>query len=457
MLSRDQASSGSLSDALSCACPAIATASQYAKTVVNHERGMLVRFRNSGDIKKALLELISDKPARKEMIRNTYFYTRHMTWQNVALSYFNTFNHFAKIVPRDRDKLPPIKFDYFKVLTDDFGMIQFANHTKPDKHSGYCVDDNARAMIASIEWYKKKKLKSTLELINKYLKFIKFTQKPSGKFRNFVSYQRTFNDIGESEDSLGRAVWALGVALGEDCLPDETRRQALKMLKKSLPALADLHSLRAIAFAITGLCHVAGMAENNIVKEKEINATLIELKKLSDKLVRRFLSQIKNNNNKWAWFEDFLTYSNFKLPEALFRAYGITKNKQYREIAEKSLNFLISVTFENPKYFSPIGQDGWYFRNGKRAYFDQQPEDAASAVEALAIAHYVSKKKIHKDRAKTAFNWFLGKNHLNQMVYDEATGGCYDGLGKYSLNFNQGAESSISYFLARLAIDQIAK
>ncbi|MCK5357400.1 MAG: hypothetical protein KAJ48_03300, partial [Elusimicrobiales bacterium] len=191
----------------------------------------------------------------------------------------------------------------------------------------------------------------------------------------------------------------------------------------------------------------------------EITAEINQLiKKLSDKLVRQFHKQAKlNGNNNWQWFEDCFTYSNFKLPEALFRAYRVTKNKEYREVAEKSIKFLINITFERDEYFSPIGQDGWYFRNGKRAYFDQQPEDAASAVEGLVEAHLATKKKMYKNKALLAFNWFLGKNHLNQMVYDEATGGSYDGLGKYSLNFNQGAESSISYLLARLAIEQVSQ
>ena len=457
MLSRDQASSGSLSDAMSCACPAIATASQYAKSVINHERGILVRFRNSSDIKRALLEMLSDRKMCKEMSKNTYFYTRQMTWQNVALSYFNTFNHLAKIVPREQNKWPAIKFDYIKNLTDSFGMIQFANHTKPDTHSGYCLDDNARALIASIQWYEKKKIVSTLNLIKKYLKFIRFCQKPNGKFRNFVSYQQTFNDRQESEDSLGRATWALGYTMQCKRLNGDIIRSCRSMLKKSIKSLLDLKSPRAIAFAINGLSYAITQNDDKLLPPKMRDEIMEMIKKLSDKLVKQYEWQVKNNNNsgKWYWFEDCLTYSNYKLPEALFRAYRLTRNKKYKEVAEKSLRFLMNITFERDEYFSPIGQDGWYFRNGKRAYFDQQPEDAASAVDSLVIAHLITRKKVYKDKAKLAFQWFLGKNHLRQMVYDEATGGCFDGLGKYSLNFNQGAESSISYLLARLAIEQI--
>ena len=329
-------------------------------------------------------------------------------------------------------------------------MIQFATHTKPDIHSGYCLDDNARALLGFTQMYEKKRLKSTLDYINIYLKFIKFAQKINGKFHNFVSYQKTYSDQGESEDSFGRAVWALGYIVNNEKMPDNTRRQAKVMCKKTVRWMPELISLRAIAFTIIGLC--------NILQKKPDNEMEKVLKRLSDKLIRRWQKQINRpDNNSWLWFEDCLTYSNYKLPEALFRAYRITRKKEYKEVAEKSIKFLMATTFENKEYFSPIGQDGWYFRDGKRSYYDQQPEDAASAVEALAAAYLTTKKKIYADSAKLAFRWFLGKNHLNQMVYDEATGGCYDGLGKYSLNFNQGAESTISYLLARLAINKVYK
>jgi len=140
----------------------------------------------------------------------------------------------------------------------------------------------------------------------------------------------------------------------------------------------------------------------------------------------------------------------------LLRAYQVIKNPAYKEAAMKSLDFIETVTFPADKdYFCPIGQNGWYFREGKRAFFDQQPEDAASATEALATAYEVTKRKKYKKQAQDAFEWFLGRNHLRQMIYDEATGGCYDGLGKNSINFNQGAESTISYLLARLAMEKV--
>jgi glycosyltransferase involved in cell wall biosynthesis len=447
MLSKEQASSGSLSYAMSCACPIIATASQYAKSVINHERGRLVKFKSSKEIEKNLLELLPDKKLIKEMKKNNYFYTRHMTWQNVALSYFKLFNQYAKIVPRDASLPPPIKLDYIRNLTDKFGMIQFANHTKPDLHSGYCADDNARALLGCVEHYEKRKHQSTLKLIDTYLNFLDFAQKSNGKFHNFVSYQKTFNDMNESEDSFGRAIWALGRTISSRRLPHSQKNHALRLLRNAYSNIPALGSLRAMAFTIIGLSYIA---QNDEFKDaKKLIA------EMADKLVDRFQATSSGQKNGWTWFENSLTYSNYKIPESLFLAYKVSGNKVYKQIAEKSMHFLMGVTFEKPEYFSPIGQDGWYYRNGKRAYFDQQPEDAASATEALVAAFEATDKKLYKDKAELAFRWFLGKNHLNQMVYDEATGGCYDGLGRFSINFNQGAESSLSYFLARLAIDKL--
>jgi glycosyltransferase involved in cell wall biosynthesis len=441
-----QAVSGTISDALSCACPIIATANQYAKDTVSHERGILVRFENEDDIEKALLELLGDVKARKEMKKNAYFYSRHMTWQNVAMSYFKTFNNFAKIMPSKKGKIPAVNLDHIRTLTDSFGMIQFANHTKPDIHSGYCLDDNARALLGCVKYYDLKKRKSVLKLIELYFDFVKFSQKSNGKFHNFVNGRKDFTDENESQDTFGRTIWALGYAIASENIPENIRSEALAIFKKARRWALDLDSARAIAFTILGLSY--------ILKGDRDEKSIELIKKLSDKLVERYQNTLKEGGTKnWHWFENCLTYSNSKLPEALFRAYEITKNKEYLKVAQAALGFLTSITFEKG-YLSPIGQNGWYFRDGKRAYFDQQPEDAASKVDTYAVAHEITGKKDYLEKAKISFEWFLGKNHLGQMVYDEATGGCYDGLGRYSLNFNQGAESTLSYFLARLAIDK---
>jgi glycosyltransferase involved in cell wall biosynthesis len=450
-----QAVSGTISYALSCACPIVATANQYAKDVINDERGILVKFKSAKSIEKALFVMLEDKKMRKEMKKNAYFYSRHMTWQNVALSYFKTFNEQAKIVPREQGKLPAVNLGQIKTLTDKFGMIQFATHTKPDTTSGYCLDDNTRAMLAFAMLYRQKPSRECLDYITRYLDFIGFVQQPSGKFYNFVAYNKTIIDKSESEDSIGRAIWSLGYLISTKGLPDDVKKKACKILLKSLKFLPDLKSFRAISFAVIGLYYAR---QHYYCAGQKGEAQIVNIiKKLADSLLDKYRTQMNdpiNQERQWFWFEDFLTYSNFKLPEALLRAYQVTGNKEYLKVAEETLKFLGKVSFEF-NYFSAIGQDGWYHRDGARAYFDQQPEDASSAVEALSAAFEVTKKQEYADQAALAFDWFLGKNHLNQMIYDEATGGCYDGMGKESINFNQGAESTISYLLARLTVEKV--
>jgi glycosyltransferase involved in cell wall biosynthesis len=440
-----QAVSGTISYALSCACPIVATANQYAKDVVNHERGILVGFENSQEIEKALFDLLDNRKLMKDMGKSAYLYSRHMTYQNVALSYFKVYNEYAKITPRRKDKLPEINLNHIRHLTDSFGMIQFANHTKPDIHSGYCLDDNARALLALNTIYRKKSSSSLLKLLKIYFNFIEFAQKKNGKFNNFVNIYKEFTDEIESDDTYGRTIWVLGNILANDKLPEEMLSHAEKLFNKAIRWSLELKSPRAIAFTILGAANVLEQGKNEKLRDL--------LSELADMLVEKFKSQAGLSEGKeWLWFENCFTYSNSKMPESLFRAYKIIGNEEYLAIAKKSMDFLISITFEK-NYFSPIGQNGWYFRDGKRSFFDQQPEDASSTVEALVTAYKITSKKDYLHKAKIAFEWFLGKNHLSQMIYDEITGGCYDGLGKYSLNFNQGAESTISYLLARLAID----
>jgi len=455
-LNPKQAVSGTVSYALSCACPVVSTATQYCLDVINQERGILVRFRNHKDIEKALLEILGDHKRQKEMKKNAYFFSRHMTWQNVALSYFKVFNGYAKITLREKGKLPAINLGHLKTLTDDFGIIQFANHTKPDLGSGYCLDDNTRALIASTVLYHDKPQGQLLDLITKYFKFIKFSQKANGKFHNFISQNKSMNDKSDSEDSLGRAIWALSYVISSDDLPEYLTKQAKTIYQRCQKWISQIGSPRAVAFTLLGLCRLA-KAPKIMIKDNHQPAEINQIKKLANKLLKGYYRQVSRagfKKKKWSWFEDSLTYSNYKLPEALIRTFEVSGKKEYLKVAEETLKFLTAVSFEK-EYFSPIGQDGWYYRDGKRAYFDQQPEDTASAVEALTTAYEVTGKKLYGRQAKTSFDWFLGKNYLNQMIYDEATGGCYDGLGRYSINFNQGAESTISYLLARLAIERI--
>jgi len=433
MLDEKQSVSGTISHALGCGKPVISTATSYAKSIITNGNGLLVGFKNPKSISKAIIALLDNPDEKtKKLSQNAYITTRNMTWQNIAIAHLNIYKKYINI----DTKLPTINLNHFENLTDDFGIIQFAKNIYPDISHGYSVDDNARAIIIATDYFQKTHNKKMLNLIKIYLNFISFVQKPNGEFLNYVSKNHKIENPETSEDVQGRIVWALGYLISQKNIPENIKLKAKNILKKSLPIIEKLESPRAKAFSIIGL---------HFYNEKEI------LKKLANSLMDNFHD---TSSKKWNWFENYLTYSNSKLSEALFYAYISTNKKEYLKIAEKSLTFVRGIKFKNKK-FSPIGQTGWYIKNKKHTKFDQQPEAVSSIIQTLIIAYKITSKQIYKKQAILAFQWFLGNNHLEQVMYDETTGGCYDGLGKYSININQGAESTISYLLARLEIEKL--
>lgn len=434
-----QSVSGTLSYALGCGRPIISTATEYAKYIIDESNGLLVRLRNHNAISRALIDILSDSKYIRSMSASAYEKSRQMIWPNVAVQYFNLYKKHTDI-ESEENKLPEVKFDHLVRLSDDFGILHHAKYSKPEKRYGYSLDDNARALIACARRFQNHPSQQLIDLTRTYLKFIKFAARPSGYFANIVSSQKK-RDNTKDEDVLGRTVWALGYAGSREFLPEEIRKEAEKLFLRSLKPLAAVKTPRAIAFALIGLYFYLKRHP-----KKSLSA-------LFSRLADRQLAFYENrSSDEWQWFEDRFTYSNSRLPESLFYAYDLTGDKKYLKAAETTLNFLCRVTFLK-NHYAPIGQNGWYVRDKQRSYFDQQPEDAASMTETKLTAYKITKNKRHFDDAFKAFQWFLGKNHLNQMVYDEATGGCHDGVGQYAMNLNQGAESTISYLLARLAFE----
>jgi len=435
----NQSVSGTLSYALGCGRPVISTASTYARHLVGKDSGILVRPKNHTDISRALVKLLGNPKTLKSMSTAAYEATRQMTWPNVARAYYDTYKRVAGIGKEER-KFPEIKLDHLKRLTDNFGILHFAKYSTPETRYGYSLDDNARALIVAADYHALAPSQETERLMEIYLNFLDFTQRESGTFANIVSYSKK-RDTTKDEDVQGRAIWALGTIAARDNIPKKIRVGAHKLFKKAIPLLANLSSPRAIAFSLTGLHTYLSKVQDN------------RLTQIFAELSEKQIDYYKATGAKdWQWFEDNLTYSNSKLPESLYYAYDLTHKKRYLTVAERTLDFLSQITFE-PDYYSPIGQNGWYFRNKKRAYYDQQPEDTTSMIQAKLTAYKMTKDRRHLKDAIKAFEWFLGKNHLSQTVYDEVTGGCQDGVGEHAINLNQGAESTISYLLARLAFE----
>ncbi|MBI2035178.1 MAG: glycosyltransferase [Candidatus Liptonbacteria bacterium] len=438
-----QSVSGTLSYALGCGRPIIATASEYARYIINEKNGVLVRPKSNKSLTNAILRMLEDPKWMKSMCAESYEQSRHMIWPNVAASHMKLYKRFANLGEEEK-KLPAVKLDHLLRLTDDLGIVHFARYSTPEKKYGYSLDDNARALIAASMQYAKNPEPEILGAINTYLGYMKYVSRSDGTFANIVSQKRE-RDKTKDEDVQGRAIWALGYILHKNILPEEARQKAELMFKKTFKIMCGLKSPRAIAFAMTGLyCHLKTKPNKNLMKILENLANA------------QVASYIEHSSPDWQWFEPQLTYSNAILPESLFYAYDLLKDKKYLRIADQSLRFLKGITFEK-NHYSPIGQKGWYFKNKTRAYFDQQPEDTAHMVQAKIAAYNITGNERHFDDAYKAFQWFLGKNFLNQVIYDEVTGGCHDGLGKDGVNLNQGAESTISFLLARLAFENIKR
>lgn len=441
-LEKNQIVSGTLSYALGCGKAVVSTPNIYAEEVLANERGMLAKFKDPKSFATAIDKLLSDKELKKRIEQNAYAFGRSMIWPNVASSYLHLFNKIVKLREETTEKYPTIKLNHLKRLTDDIGCIQFAKLSVPDNSSGYTVDDNSRALIVSITHDKLYNAEISKELSKIYLNFLEKVQGKDGKF-NDMGYEKR-NLIPSSEDSTGRSLWALGYLINNS-KNDELIEKAKMMFDKSHSLINEESSPRAKAFSVIGLYHY--------YKKYNQEEILSKIKSLVDTLVESYK---KEATEEWSWFESYLTYSNSKIPEMLFLAYNLTKNKEYLEIAEKSLDFLTKLVFFKDE-LSPIGQNGWYNRNGTRSFFDQQPIDASSMVQTYLIAYSITQDKKYYNNAVLAFNWFLGKNHLKQMIYNDVTGGCHDGLSKNCINLNQGAESTIEYLISRLMLEEIKK
>jgi len=345
----------------------------------------------------------------------------------------------------DSIRLPSIKLTWLQDLTDDTGILQHAKLSIGDRREGYTTDDNARAFVAVLKYYGLRRTKEALNLALTYLSFLLHAQKEDGRIHNFMGYNRSFLDEEGSEDSLGRVLWACGYSQ-DTLIPQDFKTTAKEIFDKSLIWAFKSGSPRTHAFAILGLYHYAKVFPH------DENAQL-NMIHLADRLCEGYRHE---STSSWQWFEPSLTYANARLPNALFRAYQTTGKQDYLHIAEKTFEFLAANGIIQDM-FQPVGNQSWQKRGGKRALYDQQPLEASCMVEAASTAFQITGKEQYSKIAHIAFDWFLGTNSKNIMVYNPSNGGCFDGITPDGLNRNQGAESGLSYFLARLEMEILRK
>jgi hypothetical protein len=338
-------------------------------------------------------------------------------------------------------ELPEFNFSHIRNLTDDTGIIQHAIFNIPNRKEGYCIDDNARALLLLVLACKdKQKHRELLPLLQVYLSFIHYMQTDNGEFKNFMSYIKVSEEERGSEDSFGRTIMALGYLVKEGH-SDMFVRTGVQILLKAYAHIENLQSLRGIANSIVGICRYV---QYNF--PDDITTALIT--KLADKMVAGYEY---HNSHNWHWFEPVLTYDNGILPLALLFAGDITGNKRYLAIGFETMDFLESQVF-NGERLSPIGNEGWYVKGGTRAHFDQQGIDAMAMVLLYQQAYQITRENIYLRRMYNSYKWFLGQNDLGLSLYDPETGGCADGLHTGEINLNQGAESTLAYWISHLVV-----
>jgi glycosyltransferase involved in cell wall biosynthesis len=439
-----QAVSGTFAYAMSCGCPVISTPIPHAKEFLNTGAGVTFDFQNSQQLAGATIKLLSDPELMQEMRLNALHKICPTAWQNAAIAHAELLQEHTSISLKY--EMPEISLSHIKRLTTRAGMIQFAAISNPDIESGYTLDDNARALIAITKHFRLTGDTADLVLIDTYLNFIVFCQQPDGKFFNYVDGKGHSSDKNREEnleDSNGRAIWALGEFISQGNLFHTYFTGRAKLaLDRALKNINTMHSPRAMAFAIKGLYHYNRTKNDPALKQI--------ITSLADNLVSKYRGV---SDKKWKWFEEYLTYANSVLPESLLCAWLSTGNELFKDVARSSFNFLLSIIFEDEK-IKVVSNQGWRMKGKVPNKFGEQPIDVAYTILALSRFYDIFKDKEYLDKMETSFNWFLGKNHLHQIIYNPCTGGCYDGLEESHVNLNQGAESTVSYLLSRLTAEK---
>jgi hypothetical protein len=338
---------------------------------------------------------------------------------------------------------PDADLAYLHAMTDHKGIIQHGIHSVPNRSLGYTTDDNARALIAAAQHYTCTQDPQSLYLAITYLSYMLYAQNDLGKFRNVLSYEGLFLDAEGTEDCHGRSIWGCGVAAASG-LYENVRIVAKRLFDESIVWTDSLESSRSRAYAILGMCSYLRRNPDTLrIRER--------ICRLADSLLDMLHA---NALQDWHWYESFLTYGNAVLPLSMLAAFETTGRKKYEEAAKATMQFLTDVQMVDGR-LEIIGNDGWYWRGKKRAWYDQQSIDAGYTVLLYTEAYRILGEAAYLELARTAFGWFFGNNRSGMWVYDPETKGCYDAVTPSGVNLNQGAESCICLLLAQMAMQEI--
>ena len=454
-----QVVSGTLAIALGAGKAIISTPYWHAKELLAEERGVIVPFDDPGSIANSVLRLLENDAERHAMRKRAYLYSRGTTWPRTARAYMASFQRARferslrprpaqkdELALRESNELPELNVTHLLSMTDDTGMLQHAIFSVPNTREGYTTDDNARALILSNALNEATLYDSSVDyakLSHRYLAFLWLAfHSDTGRFRNFLGYDRKWlEDVG-SEDSHGRALWALGTVLGHS-RDAGLRGAAGRLFEAAMPASLTFTSPRAWAFSILGMQAYLDWFPGDRTVQGARNL-----------LANRLLDIYERScSETWQWFEKSLSYSNARLSQALILAGSRSGNRKMIATGIESLEWLVAAQHRgDEEIFVPIGSNGFFTEGKEKARFDQQPVEACATMCACIETYRLTHETRWIEEAQRIFRWFLGKNDLQVPLYDAATGGCRDGLHPDRVNENQGAESTLSFLMALLAL-----
>lgn len=442
-----QMTSGTLAYSHGLGRPVVSTPYWHAAELLADGSGVLVPFGDPVILGAAVATLLGDEAARLAMARKAYAASRPMTWANSATRYVQCFRDICRKEPlriiggRDMTPLPftlpATSIRHFIDMCDDTGLFQHAVYNIPDRHHGYCIDDNARALLLCCTQLNGFDARLSDVLAARFAAFIQHGWNPDNqRFRNFMGFNRQWLEPTGSEDSHGRTLWALGACAAQRADPPRAI-WAARLFGEALKTVAAFSSPRAWAFTLLGLDHYCPAHPDDG-----------EARLIRRELARRLeILLLAAESPDWVWFEDRLTYDNARLCEALIRT-GMSMDAPHLvDAGLRSLRWLMAVQTAPKGHFRPVGSAGFTLMRGAPLAFDQQPVEAAATIAACAAAQAVDPAGSWRDGARRAFAWFLGDNDLATPLVDTATGSCRDGLHPDRANENRGAESVLSYLL----------
>jgi glycosyl transferase family 1 len=457
-LNEAQMTSGTLSYSFGLGKAVVSTPYWHAKELLSDGRGILVPFGDAKALSTEISGLLTNDVRRQAMRKRAYAASRSMTWVRTAKRYLTVFetaheNVRLAISPpisaiasgTNGPVMPEMRIGHFLSLCDSTGVIQHAVHSVPDRSHGYCVDDNARALLFSCALSNSGETPLPETMTARFAAFIQHAWNPdTRRFRNFMSYDRRWLEESGSEDSHGRTLWALAECAHEGADPS-LRGWAVALFKTALPAVENFSSPRAWAFSLLALDAYCKRVGGDLFANRL-------RRMLADRLMSLFSA---TEANDWVWFEDVLAYDNARLPQALIQTGLTTQTRPYVEVGLRSLRWLMSLQTASSGCFRAIGTKSFGRLRQKPEAFDQQPIEASATISACLVAWRADDSAQWQAGAMSAFGWFLGENDLQTTLINVDTGSCSDGLHPDRPNENKGAESALSYLLSLVEIRQL--